>query len=129
MDFVQAVSVCVQKKYVDFSGRASRSEFWWFVLFNIIASIVGSILGAMIHPAISFLVSLGLLLPALGVSVRRLHDVGRSGWWLLLSFVPLVGFLVLLYWDVQPGEPGANAWGEPPLTGPLATAAVPPGAV
>ena len=126
MTFVEAVSTCLQKKYVDFSGRASRSEFWWFVLFQILVSIIASILGAMIHPAVS-IVSLALILPGLGVSVRRLHDVGRSGWWLFICLIPLVGPLLLLYWNVQPGQPGSNPFGEPPVSASLA--GMPPAAI
>ncbi|XAH22683.1 DUF805 domain-containing protein [Xylophilus sp. GW821-FHT01B05] len=123
MNFGQAISVCLQKKYVDFSGRASRSEFWWFFLFQLLALLVASL----IHQFVYFVVALGLFLPAISVSVRRLHDVGRSGWWLLLHFVPLIGSLVLLYWAVQPSQPGANEFGEPPAQ--LDLAGLPPGAV
>jgi uncharacterized membrane protein YhaH (DUF805 family) len=114
MSFGQALTVCLQKKYVDFSGRAMRSEFWWFVLFNVLANLVGS----MIHETAAIIITLLLLLPGIGVSVRRLHDVGRSGWWLLLSLLPVIGFLVLLYWQLQPSEPRTNAWGEPPVADP-----------
>ncbi|MES2186650.1 MAG: DUF805 domain-containing protein [Pseudomonadota bacterium] len=123
MTFVDAVSTCLQKKYVDLKGRASRSEFWWFTLFQLIVLMVAG----MVHMGVYGLVALALLLPSLGVGVRRMHDVGRSGWWLLLGFIPLANF-VLLYWAVQPGEPAANAWGEPPLPDVIA-AGMPPGAV
>ena len=109
MNFGQSLTVCLRQKYADFTGRASRSEFWWFVLFNVLVSLAA----AQIHPTVSLLVTLALLLPSLGVAVRRLHDVGRNGWWLLLQLVPLVGFLVLLYWNVQPSQPTDNAWGAP----------------
>jgi uncharacterized membrane protein YhaH (DUF805 family) len=109
MDFKTAVMTCLQK-YADFSGRARRSEYWWFFLFQILVigvlSIVLSILGT--------LVSLALLIPAIAVGARRLHDVGRSGWWMLIGFIPLIGLLVLLYWGTQEGEAEANAWGAPP---------------
>jgi len=123
MNFGQAISVCLQKKYVDFSGRASRPEFWWFFLFQVLALLVASV----IHQVVYFVVALALFLPAIGVGVRRLHDVGRSGWWLLLHFVPLIGSLVLLYWGVQPSQPAANEYGEPPVR--LDLAGLPPGAV
>ncbi|MCZ2497319.1 DUF805 domain-containing protein [Xylophilus sp. Kf1] len=110
MNFGQAITVCLRHKYAEFTGRASRSEFWWFVLFNLLVSIAA----AEIHPTLSLVVTLALLLPSCAVSVRRLHDIGRSGWWLLLQFVPLIGFLVLLFWHVQPSEPQDNAWGPPP---------------
>jgi uncharacterized membrane protein YhaH (DUF805 family) len=107
MDFKQAVMTALQK-YVDFSGRATRPEFWWFFLFQIVIFIVTS----MIHPILYAIAALGLLLPGLGVGVRRLHDIGKSGWWLLLGFVPIVG-LVLVWWFAQPGVPGGNAYGVP----------------
>ena len=98
MDFVSAVKSCLGQ-YAGFSGRAVRSEFWWFFLFQILVVIVASFLGS----TISSLVSLALLLPALAVGTRRLHDIGRSGWWQLLSLTG-IGFLVLLYWWAQPSE-------------------------
>lgn len=113
----------VLSKYATFSGRAARSEFWWWVLFVIIVHIGTSILdGIIVGPVfgegafhgpelITGLVSLALFLPGLAVTVRRLHDVGRSGWWIFLALIPLIGFLVLLYWYVQPGEPGRNRFG------------------
>jgi uncharacterized membrane protein YhaH (DUF805 family) len=107
MDFKQAVMTALQK-YVDFSGRATRPEFWWFFLFQIVIFIVTS----MIHPILYAIAALGLLLPGLGVGVRRLHDIGKSGWWLLLGFVPIVG-LVLVWWFAQPGVPAGNAYGGP----------------
>jgi len=96
MDFVSAIKSCLSQ-YATFSGRAVRSEFWWFFLFQIIVMVVASFLG----DVISGIVSLGLLLPALAVGARRLHDIGRSGWWQLLSLT-LIGFLVLVYWWAQP---------------------------
>lgn len=90
--FGEAVSVCL-RKYATFSGRASRSEFWWFTLAIFIAALVGM----MIHQAIYLIVMLGVLLPSWAVSWRRLHDVNHSGAWSLISFIP-GGFLLLLYW-------------------------------
>jgi uncharacterized membrane protein YhaH (DUF805 family) len=108
MDFKQAVTVCL-RKYVDFSGRAARPEFWWFFLFQIIVFIVTGMLSNFLY----MIAALGLLLPGLGVGVRRLHDLGKSGWWLLVGFVPVLGAILLIYWCVQPGEPGSNAYGAP----------------
>jgi uncharacterized membrane protein YhaH (DUF805 family) len=110
----------VLSKYATFSGRAVRSEFWWWVLFSIIVQAVTQVLdGAVLAPVfgspafdgpqiLTGLAGLALLLPSLAVTVRRLHDVDRSGWWIFLNLIPLIGFLVLLYWYVQPSKPGVN---------------------
>ncbi|CAN7187708.1 DUF805 domain-containing protein [Rhizobium sp. LjRoot30] len=114
MTFTEAVSSALSK-YVVFSGRASRSEYWWFVLFNIIVSIVAAGIDAALGiQAIGALVSLALLLPGIGVGVRRLHDIDKSGWWLLIAFIPLIGFIALIYFFVQPSQPGDNRFGPPP---------------
>ena len=101
MNFGQAISTCFAK-YATFSGRASRPEFWWFFLFQILVSIVASMLG----DVVAGLVSLALLLPALAVGARRLHDIGKSGWWQLIMLT-VIGLLLLIYWWVQPasGDP------------------------
>lgn len=107
MNFMQAVQVCLGK-YVDFAGRARRSEFWWFFLFQVIVQIVASFLGDIV----SSIAGLALLLPALAVGARRLHDIGKSGWLQLIVLIPLIGFIVLVYFWVQPGASEANAHGE-----------------
>ncbi len=105
------------KKYAVFEGRAGRRETWTFLLVNmgitLVLSAVDGMLG-MLLGALSWLFSLIVLLPSLGVGVRRLHDTGRSGWWVLVSFVPFVGWLVLLYFYIQEGQPGQNEFGAPP---------------
>ena len=107
MDFVESVKTCLQKKYAEFEGRATRSEFWWFALFSIIVNFV---LGAILPSIIGALVSLALLVPSLAVGSRRLHDIGKSGWLQLLWLIPLVGWAILIYWAVQPSGP-ANEYG------------------
>ena len=104
MNFGQAISVCLSK-YATFTGRASRPEFWWFFLFQILISIAASMLG----DVIAGLVSLGLLLPALAVGTRRLHDTGKSGWWQLIMLT-VIGLLVLIYWWVQPAVEGGDKY-------------------
>ena len=101
MNFGQAISTCFSK-YATFSGRASRPEFWWFFLFQILVSIAASMLG----DVVAGLVSLAVLLPALAVGARRLHDIGRSGWWQLIMLT-VIGLLLLIFWWVQPasGDP------------------------
>jgi uncharacterized membrane protein YhaH (DUF805 family) len=110
----------VLKKYAVFDGRARRSEYWQFTLVNIGVILVLSVLDAMISKVTGIQIGilgavygLGVLLPAIGVSIRRLHDTNRSGWWLLLAFVPLVG-LVLLMFMVQDSEPAPNLYGQNP---------------
>ena len=98
MNFSQAISTCIAK-YATFSGRASRPEFWWFFLFQILVSIAASLLG----DVVAGLVSLALLLPALAVGARRLHDIGKSGWWQLIMLT-VIGLLLLIYWWVQPAS-------------------------
>lgn len=107
-DFLNAVKTCL-RKYADFSGRAARPEFWWFALAQFLASLAVS----MVSDMLSGLLSLGLLLPALAVGSRRLHDLGKSGWLQLLWLIPIIGWIVLIYWACQPGEAGANKYGEP----------------
>ena len=104
MNFGQAISACLSK-YATFSGRASRPEFWWFFLFQVLVNAAAGMLGDMI----SGLVGLALLLPALAVGTRRLHDIGKSGWWQLLMLTG-IGLLVLIYWWVQPTVEGGNAY-------------------
>ena len=108
MDFVQAIKSCLGQ-YATFSGRASRSEYWWFFLFQVLVMVATGMLGDVING----LASLALLLPALAVGTRRLHDIGRTGWWQLLLLTG-IGFFVLLYWWVQPTDGASNSYGEPP---------------
>ena len=111
----------VIKKFFCFEGRARRKEFWMFVLCNaIVAAILGaldSVIGVKIANSIGILVliyDLAILLPSLGVCVRRLHDIGKSGWWLLLGLIPIVGPIVLLVFVCLDGKPGTNEYGPNP---------------
>ena len=117
MDFQTAVRTCF-RKYADFSGRARRSEYWWFVLFLFIANAVLGLIDSAIFgfsdPGVGLLAplfSLATLLPSLAVGARRLHDIGRSGWWLLLALIPLIGFIILLVWFCTRSEEGPNEHG------------------
>jgi len=123
MDFKQAVLTCLRDKYVDFNGRAGKPEFWWFFLAQVAAMLVAGMLGELIYA----LVALGLLLPGLAAGARRLHDAGKSAWFLLLGLIPLLGFIVLVYFWVQPSA-GPNQYGPGPFE-PTTPAALPPGAV
>jgi uncharacterized membrane protein YhaH (DUF805 family) len=113
MDIKTAVITCLTK-YVDFDGRASRSEFWWFFLFQVIVILVLSI----VLSVLGTLVSLALLLPSLGAAVRRLHDIGKSGWWIFIGLIPLIGWLIAIYWATKPSQSESNNWGAPPADTP-----------
>jgi uncharacterized membrane protein YhaH (DUF805 family) len=103
------------KKYAVFSGRARRSEYWYFFLFYTILYAVFLGVGIAIKvPALVAIVALGLLLPAWGVSVRRLHDTGKSGWMILLGIIPLVGAIILLVFYCSDSEQGENKYGPNP---------------
>ena len=110
------------KKYATFSGRAQRTEYWYFILFYILIlfglSIIDSITGSFSAEAgiglLGGLFSLALFIPSIAVGVRRLHDTGRSGWWLFIMLIPLVGAIVLLVFTVQDSSAGDNAYGPNP---------------
>jgi len=112
----------VLKKYAVFSGRARRKEYWYFFLFNIIVSIVlgviDGITGSFSPEAgmglLGGIYALAVLIPGIAVSVRRLHDTDRSGWWLLIALIPLIGAIVLLVFMVQDSKPGQNQFGSNP---------------
>ena len=110
-------------KYAQFTGRSRRSEYWYFTLVNILISMGFNILTAVtevgLFGMLGSLVGLALVIPGLAVAVRRLHDVGRSGWWYLIALTG-IGIFVLLYWFVQDSEAGANKWGPNPKTGAVA---------
>ena len=108
----------VKDNYFNFEGRASRYEFWWFVLINFVIGCICTGLDWLIfsgNPQIfSGLVGLALLLPGLGLCVRRLHDINRSGWWVLITLIPLVGEIIFIVWAATKGDEAANDFGEVP---------------
>ncbi|MCY7397860.1 MAG: DUF805 domain-containing protein [Sphingomonas bacterium] len=114
-------------KYADFSGRAPRAEYWWFYLLSIVAYIVATIVDSVIgtgaalgsYGILSLVVMLGLVIPSLAAGVRRLHDTDRSGWWMLIVLVPLVGAIVLLVFFVLEGTKDDNRFGPNPYSGEL----------
>ena len=114
--------LAVLKKYAVFSGRSRRKEYWYFVLFNIIISIVLAVVdrvtGTFSQEAgmglLGGIYTLAVLIPGIAVSVRRLHDTNRSGWWILIALIPLIGAIVLLFFMVQDSEPGVNQYGANP---------------
>ncbi len=126
MSFIDAVR-SVLSNYATFSGRSRRSEYWWFVLFNLLVNLVAAgIDGALGTNFIRFVVALALLLPGLAVFVRRMHDTGRSGWWILLGLIPLVGGIVLIVFAAQDSQPGPNRFGDSPKGAPQADGLVAP---
>ena len=122
MDFKQAVLRCVRDKYAEFNGRASRAEYWWFVLAYVVVSLVLSLLHLDI---IAMLFNLALLIPSLAAGTRRLHDIGKSGWFQLIWLIPLIGWILLIYWLAQPST-GPNAYGEGPAPADDGVPVVPP---
>lgn len=113
------------RKYATFTGRARRKEYWFFQLFVLLVVMVLSLADRMLGVLdeesgiglLSGLFSLAMFIPSLAVSIRRLHDTDRTGWWALLYFVPLLGFLVLLVFFLQDGTRGTNRYGEDPKAG------------
>lgn len=116
MSFVESIK-SVFTNYVNFNGRARRSEYWWFCLAN---AIVGGILSMLsqnvggLFSVLSTIYTLAVFLPALAVEVRRLHDIGKRWTWLLFVFIPLVGWIFLVVWFAKDSDPGENAFGPNP---------------
>jgi len=123
MGFTEAISAGF-RNYVGFRGRAVRSEYWYWVLFVVLLSIVAWLIDMMlfgfnttgVNP-ISAIATLATFLPGLAVSVRRLHDIDRSGWWMLLALIPLIGAIVLIVWACMRGTVGTNRFGTDSLAG------------
>ena len=102
----------VMRNYVNADGRARRKEYWTFFLIYIVIMLVAGVLDSVLGlGVIGGLVALVHLLPSICVGIRRLHDINRSGWWLLVALVPLVGWIIALYWAVKEGDTGANPYG------------------
>ena len=124
MTFKRAFERCVREKYVTFSGRASRSEYWKFMLIYVVILFIAQALDAGFFPhtvdetgmggTITTIVTILLFLPAFTAQIRRLHDIGKSGWWILWELLPFIGTLVLLYFLVKPSEKGTNKYGPQP---------------
>jgi uncharacterized membrane protein YhaH (DUF805 family) len=132
MDFMTAVRTCFSK-YVDFSGRARRSEFWYFFLFSVLVQVVASILDSILGTdydtgsggLVSAIAALALFLPSIAVSARRLHDIGKSGWWQLLAIIPIIGWIMVIIWYCTDSKPD-NQYGPNPKTGPQGAYPPPP---
>lgn len=118
MDFGVAVKTCLAQKYLVFAGRAPRSEFWYFMLFILIVEFaLGLFSGASptFFGILYAVFGLGTLLPALAVSVRRLHDIDKNGAWILIYLIPVIGTIVLIVFGCMRGTPGPNRYGPPPV--------------
>ena len=115
MTFTQAIQ-SVFSQYATFSGRARRSEYWFFVLFNYVISAALGFLGRymFLFSILSGLYSLAVLIPSLAVTWRRLHDIGKGGGWYFMVLVPLVGWILLIIWLCRDSQPGENAYGPNP---------------
>lgn len=118
MGFVEAITYCF-KNYANFSGRAQRSQFWFFFLFNILVSVAINVLitatGVKELIFLSGAYSLAILVPYVAVAVRRLHDIGKSGWFVLLFLIPCIGLILMIVWCGAAGTAGPNEYGENPL--------------
>ncbi|MGL4708574.1 MAG: DUF805 domain-containing protein [Aeromonas veronii] len=113
--------ISVLKQYAVFSGRARRTEYWMFVLCNVIVMLLLGMVDKLIggdNELISSIYSLAVLLPSLAVAARRLHDTDRSGWWLLIGLIPIIGTLVFIYFMVCNGQQGPNRFGDDPKAAP-----------
>ena len=112
------------EQYADFEGRARRAEFWWFNLvlygINIVIVVLGAVLGEIlavletVSTVVLWIHGLGLFLPQLAVTARRLHDTGKSGWWMLLILIPILGWIPLLVFLLTPSDAGQNRYGREP---------------
>ncbi|MCG9749484.1 DUF805 domain-containing protein [Vibrio brasiliensis] len=105
----------VLKKYAEFSGRARRKEYWMFFLFNLIFSFILAFVDAVLGTVfIGFIYALAVFIPSIAVTVRRLHDIGRTGWWVLIGLVPVIGFIVIFIFVATNGNEGSNEYGPNP---------------
>jgi len=118
MNFWEAINSAF-KNYATFKGRASRSEFWYFFLFSILISLIAQQLDFALHQnesgAISGIVTIILLVPGIALQVRRLHDIGKSGWWFFLNLIPLLGQIALIILSCMRGHTETNQYGDNPL--------------
>jgi uncharacterized membrane protein YhaH (DUF805 family) len=122
VDFGTAVKLGFQR-YVDFSDRSTRAEYWWWGLFTVVASFALFIADTLtgnsstlsgLGGLLDMLFTLATIIPSLALGARRLHDINRTGWWLLLLFVPVIGWIVLIVWAIERGDKGTNKYGPDP---------------
>lgn len=116
ISFAEAVKSCFNK-YADFNGRSPRAEYWYFALFNVAVVMVLAVLGAIIGKLFMYVYYtyvLAILVPSIAVSIRRMHDIGRSGWWMLISLVPFIGSIWYIVLAALPSQLGPNQYGPNP---------------
>jgi uncharacterized membrane protein YhaH (DUF805 family) len=113
MEFVQSVKRNMTTgAYAQISGRASRSEYWWFVLFTVIAGAAAGVLDVLFPgDLLQTLFGIATLIPSFALGIRRMHDIGKSGWWLLIGVIPIIGWIVLIVWLATKSDAGSNQWG------------------
>ncbi len=114
MSFTEAIGSGF-RKYAVFNGRSSRSEYWWWTMVAIIGYGVFAVVDSIIGTFPLLYVLWGLAMPGLAVPIRRLHDIDKSAWWILIGFIPLIGIIILLLWFVRRGSGGPNLFGDDPL--------------
>ena len=125
MGFGEAVSVCFKKSFV-WEGRASRAEFWWFELAQLLIIIVALIIDQIIGTGVLYIIAaIVFILPSIAVLIRRLHDTDRTGWWYWIQLLPLIGLIVILVFTLTGGDEGDNKYGP----NPYGSVAAPPPAV
>jgi uncharacterized membrane protein YhaH (DUF805 family) len=125
MGFGEAVSVCFKKSFV-WEGRASRAEFWWFELAQLLILVAAAIIDQIIGTGVLYIIAaIALILPAIAVLVRRLHDTDRTGWWFWIYLLPVIGLIVILVFTLTGGDEGDNKYGP----NPYGSVAAPPPAV
>lgn len=116
--FGEAVKSALVENYCNFSGRASRSQYWWYILFTYIISLILApvvLKFGTFGTVLNIIVSLALMLPGLGIAVRRLHDIGKSGWWYFINLILIIGNIIFIVWCCQPSSPYPNEYGQVPL--------------
>ena len=109
----KSVETVVLKNYANIDGRATRPEYWWFVLAYAVVNIILRVIPK-VGLILSGVLALAVLVPSICAAVRRLHDINKNGWWLLLSFIPIVGAIILIVWLAKPSDNGENQYGERP---------------
>jgi len=114
-ELIEIYKTVILKKYAEFNGRSRRREFWMFILANIIVAIVLGIIAGIIHARfLSILYSLAVIVPNIAIGIRRMHDINKSGFWILVGIIPFIGWIWFIILAVQEGTKGSNTYGPDP---------------